>query len=84
MLPFQGLLANIFSVIALIRFWHSPLPWIWWITLCAFVFELLSTSALKQSLQTNGPRHSATITIGVLCTLLQLALIGIGVYSFFR
>jgi hypothetical protein len=84
MLPFQGLLADIFAVIALIRFWRTPLPWMWWTTLGLFVLELLSTRALKQSLQTNGPRAAATIVIGILCTLLQLALIALGVYSFFR
>jgi formylglycine-generating enzyme required for sulfatase activity len=81
MIPLQGLLANIFTAIALIRFWQKPLPMLWWVTLVLFIAELGCMSGLKQSLRMNGMRHKTTLSFGLVGNVLQLVLIGIGVYS---
>ena len=47
-IPFQGLVAEVFAVIGLIRFWRHPLPVIWWTLLILFFVEWFLIRALKR------------------------------------
>jgi hypothetical protein len=82
MIPFQGLIAEIFAVIGLIRLWRHPLPIIWWTLLILFFVEWFLIRALKQKLlQTGDSMKCIGLTIPTL--IAQLSEIGIGIYSFF-
>jgi hypothetical protein len=79
----MGLLANIFGVIALFRYWQKPIPPIWWWSLGLCLGDMWFTSALRNSIQMNGGRSIPTYSIAVLCTIVQLAIIVLGIASFF-
>jgi hypothetical protein len=82
MIPFQGLVAEIFAVIGLIRLWRHPLPGIWWVLLVIFFAEWFLLQAFKkQWLRTRDLRSTLGLAIPV--ALLQLGEIGIGISSFF-
>jgi hypothetical protein len=81
MIPFQGLLANIAGIVALIRFWGAPLPTIWFIALSLFLLDFLFTNLLRGAIAENKGRSSGTVFLAIICTLIQFGLIGVGVYS---
>jgi uncharacterized membrane protein (DUF485 family) len=82
MIPFQGLVAEIFAVIGFIRFWRHPLPAIWWVLFVVFFAEWFLCQAFKKKwLRTRDLRSTMGLAIPV--ALLQLAEIGIGISSLF-
>jgi hypothetical protein len=82
MIPFQGLIAEVFAVIGLVRFWRHPLPGIWWTLLIVFFAEWFLCHALKKEIFQSGDMRSGRGFL-IPVTLLQFAEIGIGIYSFF-
>ena len=82
MIPFQGLIAEIFAVIGLVRFWRHPLPGIWWVLLVIFFAEWFLCHALKKEWLRTGDARSV-LGIAIPTCVLQLAEVGIGIYSFF-
>jgi len=79
----MGFLANILGAIALYRYWQKPIPIIWWWTLGLCIGTFWCKSALRNSIEMNGLKSGATKSIAVLCTAVQIAVISLGVRSFF-
>jgi hypothetical protein len=81
MIPFQGLVAEIFAIIGLVRLWRHPLPLIWWTLLILFFVEWGLCRVLKRELHTKHPSKLWGLMIPT--AIAQLAEIGIGIYSLF-
>jgi hypothetical protein len=79
----SGCLAFVLGLIGLFRYWSNPLPGIWWATLILFILDIWFVSALENSLKMYGQSANETKTIGILAFSIQIALIVLGVKSFF-
>lgn len=80
----MGLLANILGAVAFVMLWsNKAYSWLWWTVVGLVVADLVFTSTLKESFRMHGAKAGATIFWGVVCTVVQLLIIGIGVGSFF-
>ena len=78
-----GCLATLFGIIALIRFWRTPVPTLWWTTLTLFLADIFLVNALKNSRKMYGPSANETKIIGLIGFSVQISLIVIGIRSFF-
>jgi hypothetical protein len=78
-----GFFAEVLAVVALFRLWGNPLPALWWAVLILFVLEMWFKSALGESLKTQGMGSGTTKGIAFFTFSLQIALIAIGVSTFF-
>lgn len=82
MIPFQGCLADILGVIALLVAWERPIPSIWWWILGLMIIGHFFVKVLAESLRTLGMMHRATIFWSVIAGITQLAIIGLSIYVF--
>ena len=81
LIPYQGLIADVLSIIALIVLWEKPIPTLWWIILGVLVASFLFTQTVKTSLKDYGMYDTVTKTWGIIATVFQLLLIGLSVYA---
>ena len=79
----SGCLAFVFGLIGLFRYWDNPLPMIWWVVLVLFVLDIWFVSALENALKMYGQSAKETKTIAVFAFSLQIALVVLGIKSFF-
>lgn len=79
-----GFFAEILAYVSLFRLWSSPPQTLWWTVLVLLILNWWFKSALRESLKMYGQSSEYTkkIAIGGLC--LQIALIAIGISTFFR
>lgn len=73
---------SIIAVIVCLVRWNFS-PWGWYIV-GAIVVEQVLVSVLRESLRLYGEKSSISIFWLVVCTVAQLALLGISVASFFK
>ena len=79
-----GLLAEILAYISLFRLWSYPPQGLWWVVLSLLGANWWFKSALRKSLKINGQASGVTQKIVLAALILQIALIIIGVSTFFR
>ena len=80
----MGCLAEILAVIALFYLWSRSSPKLWWLILGVLIAQSIIARVVKESLRLYGPRDKVTIFWGVVCTVLQVALIVLCIMGFFR
>jgi hypothetical protein len=81
----MGWLTNIFGGVALVVLWpKNPDSWLWWTVVGLIVADVVFSSTRKESARRRGAKAGATLFLGVVGTVVQLLIIGIGVGSFFR
>ena len=81
MIPFQGFIASILAIIALIVLWNESNSMLWWIIIGLLFTDYLFTNTLKESLKLYGGEDKATIKWGIIVTVTQISLIGISIYA---
>ncbi len=69
MIPFQGAIASILAIIALIVLWDESNSMLWWIILGLLITDYLFTNSLKESLKLYGEEDKATIKWGIIATV---------------
>jgi hypothetical protein len=82
-IPFQGLIVNVLTLITLFVLWQRPIHALWWIVLGLFILNRIFVSKLGNSLKRNGMQNKATKVWGYITELTQYALIGISIYVLF-
>ena len=83
MIPFQGAIASILAIIALIVLWDKPNTTLWWGILGILIADYLFTNSLKESLRLYEKDDKVTITWGIVATITQISLIGLSIYAFY-
>ena len=81
MIPFQGFIASILAIIALIVLWSESNSMLWWIIIGLLFTDYFFTNTLKESLKLYGGEDRVTIKWGIIVTVTQISLIGISIYA---
>ena len=82
MIPFQGLIANILAVIALIVLWERPIPSLWLIILGFCIADIVLTQTVKNSIKIYGMNDKVSIIWGIITGIVQVIIIGLSIYAF--
>lgn len=83
MIPFQGLIASVIGIVALIIGWERPVPILWWIILGLLICDFLLTKTVRESIGMYGMKDSATRAWGIITGVNQLVIIGLSAYVIF-
>ncbi len=81
MIPFQGLIASVLGIIALIVLWDRPDPTLWRVIFGLMIAEFLFAQTVKTCIKDYGMHDKATKTWGVITTISQLFLIVLSIYG---
>lgn len=83
MIPFQGLIASVIGIVALILAWQRPVPILWYVILGLLIIDFVFKKTVRESMGMYGLKDSATVTWGIITTVNQVAIIGLSVYVIF-
>jgi hypothetical protein len=84
MIPFQGLVAFILTVIVLIKLWDSPARVMWWSVLGLFIFDTICTRILVLTNRECGENSRNSNFALLMAFLSSTALVVLCVYALIK